>query len=336
MSPLQGKPDGFEPLPWQTEIWRRLWQARRSQRLPHALLFTGQAGMGKGHFARCLAQALFCERPADHGVSCGLCHNCRLFATGSHPDYHLIAPAQDAKTQEIKVDAIRDLIERGVLTSSSGGQKVILIAPADHMNTAAANSLLKTLEEPVSSTLLILLTSQPNRLPATVRSRCQRSEFSADRARARSWLVQHTEHPRPGLLLDLAGGAPLYALAMAQPEVLRERATMLSEFENSLHGRQDPLAVAERWAQLEPLHVLNWISGWVLDMLRLRHSPGAAPLFNTDQRETLATLAEQVEPKGLYRLLDEVLAGRREATSTLGKQFMLESILITWVECKGN
>jgi len=324
---------GFALLPWQEAIWQRLWQTHCSQRLPHGLLFTGQPGMGKRHFARCLAQALFCQQPGGRGVPCGQCRSCRQFVAGTYPDYYLIEPDQDAKTQDIKVDAIRELIERGVLTSSSGGQKVILIAPADHMNIAAANSLLKTLEEPVSSTLLILVTSQPHRLPATVRSRCQRSEFSADRIQAGAWLARHTQHPQPELLLDLASGAPLTALALAQPQVLQERATMLAEFRDCLRGRADPVAVAERWSQLESLRVLSWISGWLLDMLRLRHSL-RTPLFNSDQRDAMGDLARQVDPKRLYRLLDEVLAGRREATSTLNKQLMLEGILTTWVECR--
>jgi DNA polymerase-3 subunit delta' len=325
----------FELLPWQEGLWERLWQAHRDQRLPHGLLLTGQSGMGKCRFARCLAQALFCRHPSDHGVPCGQCRNCRLFVAGTYPDYHLIEPEEDAKTQEIKVDAIRELSERGVLTSSSGGQKVIVIAPADHMNTAAANSLLKTLEEPVPATLLVLVSSQPHKLPATVRSRCQRSEIFADRGQANAWLAQQTKHPQPQLLLDLASGSPLTALALAEPEVLRERGRMLAEFAECLHGRQDPVAVAERWVQLEPLRVLSWISGWLLDMLRLKHSPDAA-LFNSDQRDNMRVLAQRADSKRLYRLLDEVLEGRRQVTSPLSKQLMLESILITWVECRSH
>jgi len=322
----------FELLPWQQEVWARLWQAHLNQRLPHGLLLTGQSGMGKLRFARGLAQALFCRHPSGQGIPCGNCPNCRLFGAGTHPDYHLIEPEQDGKTQEIKVDAIRELSERGVLTSSSGGQKVIVIAPADHMNTAAANSLLKTLEEPVPATLLVLVSSEPHRLPATVRSRCQRTEIFAGRSQAGAWLAQQTRHPQPQLLLDLASGSPLTALELAEPEVLRERTEMILEFTDCLHGRRDPVAVAERWSHLEPLRVLNWISGWLLDMLRLKHSPHAA-LFNSDGRDKVRALALRADSKRLYWLLDQVLEGRRQVTTTLNKQLMLESILITWVEC---
>ena len=334
MSVLQ-EPSEFVLLPWQQAVWERLWQTHRNQRLPHGLLITGPSGMGKLRFARCLAQALFCRHPSDQGIPCGQCRSCRLFVVGTHPDYHLIEPEEDGKTQVIKVDAIRELSERGILTSTSGGQKVIVIAPADRMNTAAANSLLKTLEEPVPATLLVLVSSQPHRLPATVRSRCQRSEIWAPRVQASTWLAQQSQHPQPELLLDLAGGSPLTALALAEPGVLGERAEMLAEFSKCLYGRQDPVALAERWSHLEPLRVLNWISGWLLDMLRLKHSPAAA-LFNSDERDNLYALATRADSKRLYRLLDEVLGGRREVTSTLNKQLLLESILITWVECRSH
>ncbi len=320
-------------LPWQQGLWERLSATRRQGRLAHGLLFTGAAGIGKHRFALALAQSLFCADSSDQGRPCGECPGCRAFVAGSHPDFHLVAPEADSKSGEIKVDAIRELIGREVLTSSSGGYKVILIDPADRLNRAAANSLLKTLEEPVPDTLMLLLTAASHRLPATVRSRCQRLDFGvAERGAARAWLAQESEHPEPDLLLDLAGGAPLAALELARSGALEERREMLQDWFGIFAGRVDPLPVAERWAGLDGARVLGWLAGWLIDSLRLAQGGAASGLFNPDQRQALQRIGEGLDCKRLFRLLDSVLEARAALTSTLNRQLMLEQILITWAE----
>jgi DNA polymerase-3 subunit delta' len=289
--------------------------------------------MGKHRFALTLAQSLFCADSDPHGRPCGDCAGCRAFLAGSHPDFQLVAPEADSKSGEIKVDAIRELIGREVLTSSSGGYKVIVIDPADRLNRAAANSLLKTLEEPVPETLMLLLTAAAHRLPATVRSRCQRLDFAlAERATGLGWLAQQVEHPEPGLLLDLAGGAPLAALELAHSGALDERQEMLQDWFGIFAGRLDPLPVAERWAGLDGGRVLGWMAGWLVDSLRLARGGATVALFNPDQRQALQRIGEGLDCRRLFRLLDLVLEARASLTSTLNRQLMLEHILITWAE----
>jgi DNA polymerase-3 subunit delta' len=289
--------------------------------------------MGKHRFARALAQSLLCADAGELGRPCGVCPGCRAFLAGSHPDYHLVAPEVDSKSGEIKVDAVRELIGREVLTSSSGGYKVILIDPADRLNRAAANSLLKTLEEPVPNTLMLLLTAAPHGLPATVRSRCQRLDFGvAERGAARAWLGQQGEYPEPELLLDLAGGAPLMALDLARSGALEERREMLQDWFGIHAGRLDPLPVAERWAGLDGGRVLGWLAGWLIDSLRLAQGAAAPRLFNPDQRQALQRIGEGLDCRRLFRLLDLVLEARAALASTLNRQLMLEQILITWAE----
>ena len=118
---MNASDDRFGILPWQQGLWERLWATREQGRLPHGLLFTGAAGMGKHRFARALAQSLLCADAGELGRPCGVCPGCRAFLAGSHPDYQLVAPEVDSKSGEIKVDAVRELIGREVLTSSSGG-----------------------------------------------------------------------------------------------------------------------------------------------------------------------------------------------------------------------
>ena len=148
--------------PWHAEQWLRLSRARASNRLPHAILIAGPEGLGKAAFARRLSASLACNQIDDHGDACGCCASCRQTAAGSHPDQKSVVPEEPGKM--IRIDTIRELTAKSVLSAQEGGYRVYLIEPAEAMNRAAANALLKTLEEPSPRTVLILVTSHPDRL----------------------------------------------------------------------------------------------------------------------------------------------------------------------------
>ncbi len=315
-------------LPWQRAAWRRLQEQRRDDRLPHALLITGLAGTGKGHFARALAASLLCAAPDGEGMPCGRCQGCQWLDAGTHPDYRRLEPEEPGKP--IRVDAVRAFVDAEALTSQAGGYKVLVIEPAEAMNQAAANSLLKTLEEPVPWTLMLLVSSDPGRLPATIRSRCQGLHFDVPaRAEAREWLRTQGVESDPELLLALAAGAPLKARALADPETLAERSKLLDDFAAILAQREDPVAVAARWSRLELARLLEWYSGWLIDCLRLKADPGAPQLINPDQRKRLQAIGQQVEFGGLYRLLDEAYGLIGGLDTPLNPQLTLEGMLLT-------
>jgi DNA polymerase-3 subunit delta' len=209
-------------LPWLGPFWSRVTDALRQKRLPHALLLTGQPGMGKAAFADALAGLLLCEHPVDDSEPCHQCTSCTLFAAGSHPDFFRVTPAEDSRV--IKVDQVRDLSDNLALTSHGSGYKVAVLIPADAMNINASNGLLKTLEEPSDNTVLVLVSAQPARLPATIRSRCQEIRLQAvDREQSARWLAGRYDGPSPESYLALANGAPLQALQLAQGQALEER-----------------------------------------------------------------------------------------------------------------
>ena len=156
---------------WHATAWQQLQTSHRQQRLPHALLLSGEAGIGKAEFAARLAASLLCEQPHVDGQACGTCHACQRLGAQTHPDRFRLEPEEPGKA--IKVDAVRQLIRNLSLTGHYGGYRVVTVEPAELMNTNAANAFLKTLEEPPANTLLILITASPARLPATIRSRCQ-------------------------------------------------------------------------------------------------------------------------------------------------------------------
>ena len=320
-----------EFYPWHREVWDRIQAAKRDGRLPHALLLTGAEGMGKHGFAMKLAESLLCKQPGEQGTPCGHCKGCNLLRAGTHPDLTRIEPEEPGKA--IRIDVIREFTAKESLTAQAGGYKVVVIEPADALNIAAANSLLKTLEEPVPWTIMILVTSNPGRLPATIRSRCQAIHFKQpQRPLVEQWLKQRLPDSDTSLLLDLASGSPLNAEALAEEGILEERNRMLQEFEQIFRRKADPVTVAARWDKLDLGRSLNWFSGWVIDMLKLRAGVETANLINTDQSKRLQALGSRIELRQLYALLDQVHDAVRLSATQVNSLLLLENLLLLWAE----
>ncbi|MBB1077616.1 DNA polymerase III subunit delta' [Rhodoferax sp. 4810] len=323
-------------LPWHHDHWRRLITATRTQRLGHAWLLLGMAGLGKRHFADLLTQALLCRQPLADGAPCGSCQECHLVTTGQHPDNQHVQPAADSVLGEIKVDTIRELTAQAALTPHRAARKVIQIHPAEAMNRTAANALLKTLEEPSPSTLLLLIADDATRLPATVRSRCQHLLFvPPPAALALDWLRavggQAPAAAQYPLLLQLAAGAPLRALTLAaDTELLAARATAYQAWLRVGRGQQDPLAAAVTWQSLDPHWVLDTLTSWLVDIMRLGSGGAQVAITNLDQRADLTQLARRCSPAAIHQFTQQVLKARRLLNTSVNKQLLLESLLIRW------
>ena len=240
-----------EVYPWQIGHWQRIVSSRAAGRLPHAILLCGPAGLGKAHFARRLAEALVCTQPHGDGDACGSCGSCRLSRAGSHPDLHWVAPEEPGKM--IKIDAVRELTAKSVLSAQAGGYRVFVLDPAEAMNRSAANALLKTLEEPASRSVLILVSSHPDRLPATIRSRCQALKFMIPSAeQVRGWLGSRLEDGDLERLLAVSGGAPLRALQAREEGWIEEGQRLIGELHALKTRRSNPLQIVE---ELSLIHI---------------------------------------------------------------------------------
>jgi DNA polymerase-3 subunit delta' len=206
--------------PWIASAWA-LWSRRLTDgRVPHAVLVAGPAGLGKRELVARMVGSLLCTAPDAERRACGRCRGCHLLAAGTHPDVHRIifTTNDEGKLRtEIVVDQIRALRDTLAQTSQFGGWRVAVVDPAEGMNTASFNALLKTLEEPEANALLLLVSDRPGQLPATIRSRCQRIDVRfPPREEALAWLAGLGIAPGVAAeALDLAAGNPGLARSYA-------------------------------------------------------------------------------------------------------------------------
>ncbi len=311
-------------FPWQQESAAAMLADRA--RWPHALLVTGAAGIGKRALALEFARALLCETPRAGGGACGTCPSCRYVAAGQHPDLRVVEPVEidddngEAKAVEwIAVDRIRRLIDWAQLTSHRRIAKVAVIVPAERMNAAAANALLKTLEEPPPSTYLILVTAAPGRIPATLRSRCRRLVAPRpDAAAATQWLDAQGV-ANPGALLAQAGGAPLIAQALADRGYQAERAVWLTALATPaalepamLAARIDAAPRDERRERIATL--IDWLIAWCGDLALAR--AGVAPRRNADHAAAACSPGGRGGAGAPVSLSSSVAAATRRSSRT--------------------
>ncbi|WP_256645371.1 DNA polymerase III subunit delta' [Thermomonas paludicola] len=260
--------------PWQQRAYAQAADAMAAGHFGHALLIVGPEKIGKRLLAEHLARRVLCLSPRADGEACGACKSCTLFASraqmetlevrpdgalahpwghSAHPDFLLLGYGINHKTGkprgELVIEQIRSLSGAMNLTSQLGGGQVAIVDPCDAINWSAFNALLKTLEEPQPGRYLWLLASNPARLPATIRSRCQRLELHLPpRAEALAWLRDrgHAE-ALANEALDASRGHPGLADAWIGDGGLQLRRDALTDAQALLRGQAEPADVAQRW-----------------------------------------------------------------------------------------
>jgi DNA polymerase-3 subunit delta' len=309
--------------------------------MPHALLVHGPAGIGKVEFARALGAGVLCEDPRD-GLACGKCVSCHWLSQGNHPDYREIVPEaaeeeaepvegesarpEKAKSLVIKIDQIRAVSDFIALSTHRSGFRVLLLHPAEALHPAAANALLKTLEEPPPHTLIVLVSDQPARLLATIRSRCRLLALpTPPHAEALEWL-RSQDVAQPATALAAAGGAPLLAQELAQPEEAELRRRVLAELARP--GGADPLQFAASVERDMVERMIYWMQTWVQDLVRVRLAGEAR--HHGEFAAVLEARAKSSDIEALFALDRELAEARRLAHHPLNARLLAEHLLMAY------
>ena len=261
--------------PWLSDSLERLEQAEAAGRLGHGWLFSGPRGVGKNNLAWVFADRLLNRQggaglPAAASTDDVLATYAEPAAIAEiHPDLHRVAPEEGKQT--IAVEQIRDMTADLTLTPLAGQHKVVVIEQADRMTREAANALLKSLEEPLGNTYLLLLAERPGRLPATIRSRCQFLPLRLpDPEQTAQWLAE-SGLDQSRLPANLGRLAPIILAGLLRDD---EKLILYNKLYTNLDALSkdsaDPVAIADEWQKLDPELAL----GCLIDSLRstIRHS----------------------------------------------------------------
>lgn len=315
--------------PWLAPIWDGLRARIEAQRFPHALLIAGASGLGKRDLVSALVARLLCPTPRADGFACGFCRGCQLRMAGTHPDRLQVTleARDDGKLRtEITIDQIRALGQRFAAKPSFGGWQVVSIDPADRMNVAAANALLKTLEESASNTALILVADEPARLPATIRSRCQRIDLRPpDPSTARSWLIAQGAAPAlADEALLFADGNPGAAKAMLDADIGRTVDALLADMNDAARGRS-LAAIAARWGEQDCDALFAMLARLVL--LAMRHT---ADVQAMPRVAAMARLTAPADFRKLQTWWDHLNLARARLSTPLRKDLAIVELLDEW------
>ena len=241
---------------WQNAAWAIFAARRLGGKMPHALMLTASPGLGLHQFAEQVRASLLCMTPLTDAHACESCRSCVARHAGSHPDDCAIHP-EEGKVS-IGIDLIRWAAERLSKTPQAGGFQVALIEPAHAMTVAAANALLKTLEEPARDTVLILVSEQPGKLLPTVLSRCQRLHIlRPSKMQALAWLAESSSAKSTpielALALALSGDAPILAAQLLESGAAQSYQRLSAALDQGArNGHIDALAIGKQWLQRLP------------------------------------------------------------------------------------
>lgn len=346
--PISGLPEkpafqgGFRDIIGHPRALDLLQSMLLSEEIPHALLFMGEAGIGKRTVALTFAQTLLChERQIPEAESegwiepCNRCLSCQKLNAQNHPDLTIIEP----EGSTIKIEQIRALQDKIVYRPLDGPKRIILIDPADKMNAAAANGLLKTLEEPPGHAILILITAKPFSLPETILSRCQKisfyplslSQVETLLTERKGWSTQEAR-----LIASLTGGDLGEALSL-EIESAREMEaglyTLVSE--KTLGDYEALFDVATAYSRDEETMAksLHYLAAWFRDVLVLQSVPNPeildpSWLVYSWRHEEIKRWATRMNTHEVGAFLADLQEIHQAQIRNINRQLALETLLM--------
>jgi len=312
--------------PWQKTAWDTL--TTRFPNIGHGLLFYGKQGCGKHAFAKHFLAWVLCLNKQPHGA-CGECSSCQWLKSDTHPNYVHITTDEENKKQnaKIKIEKIRDLLP--FVQQTGEGWRVILIEPAEALNLASSNALLKTLEEPGERVVLILLADHYLKLPATIRSRLQ--HFALDRIsyeQATSYLNEHLSEiaeVQPDLLLGLSNDMPLQAIEIAKSDWFTKRQTFLNDWLKVVAQKNMPLFFSGKWQKELSFNDFIVLFEYLLgDLICVKlNQPQKNTDLNFDQ------LSSYYDLENLFNIYSELQQAKKLVEQNVQSQLIIDQLFIT-------
>lgn len=329
--------ENLKPIyPWQNALWQSLNQSR--SKLHHAFLMYGRAGVGKYDFALNFSQSLLCSNKNEAGYACHQCASCHWFKDESHPDFRLISPEQNdgaedeaattkktKKKTQISVAQIRELSDFLSLSShQSNGIRIVLIQPAEALNLASANALLKMLEEPAADVVFILIAHQLQRLLPTIISRCQKVRMPIpDQTQALAWLDANSVRNAAQQLAYMEGSPVKVFNEQADVEHLKQIWGQLA-----LGQRMEPQLAAPMVISGSVEVGVIAIQKWVYDILAIKLSQHVR--YHLQHATALQALAEKVNLSKLFDFQKKTNELRKLAAHPLNHELQMESLLLEY------
>lgn len=315
--------------PWLNQPYRQIIAQHQGGRAHHALLVQALPGMGDDALIWGVSRWLMCQQP--QGLkSCGHCHGCQLMQANTHPDWYRLEAEKGKST--LGIDAVRQVTEKLYHFAQQGGAKVVWLPDAAQLSEAAANALLKTLEEPPANSWFFLTSREPSRLLATLRSRCMTLHLSPpEEKQSQQWLAKQSPLDDAARLaaLRLSGGAPGAALALLEAVPWQARQALCAAI---------PGALQHDIMQLLP--VLNGDDaavriGWLLTLLvdAMKWHQGATQwLTNCDRTDVVTVLTQHLSVSALSESAHRWMQCRERLlhVQAVNRELLITDQLLAW------
>jgi len=315
--------------PWLNPVYRQIIAQHQAERAHHALLIQALPGMGDEALIWAVSRWLLCQR-RDGLKSCGHCHGCQLMMAGTHPDWHRLTAEKNKSA--LGIDAVRDVNEKLFHHAQQGGAKVVWLPDAEELTEAAANALLKTLEEPPKNSWFFLGSVEPSRLLPTLRSRCLRLHLAPpDEQQSLHWLQKQHPGSHESLLtaLRLSSGAPAAAQALLDKARWEQRHALCETLAQALDG--DVLMLLPQLNHDNVAERIAWLTTLLTDALKWQQS-GDRFITNVDRPQLIAQLAQRLPAAALDKSLRQWLLCRERLLHivAVNRELLLTEQLLNW------
>ncbi|WP_455818091.1 DNA polymerase III subunit delta' [Pseudomonas cerasi] len=315
--------------PWLNHSYRQILSQHQAQRGHHALLIQALPGMGDDALIWGISRWLMCKRP-DGLKSCGECHSCQLMLAATHPDWYRLE-AEKGKSS-LGIDAVRSVTEKLYHHAQQGGAKIVWLPDAGQLTEAAANALLKTLEEPPKNTWFLLSSREPSRLLPTLRSRCLLWHVAPPaEAQSLQWLQKHSAASLNELTaaLRLSAGAPAAALALLDDKTWQQRQRVCEALPSALQG--DMLSLLPALHHDDAAQRIGWLCSLLMDAVKWQQGGGQF-ISNVDRQTDVMRIASLLPSSAIDASLRQWIICRDRLLNVVAvnRELLLVDQLLGW------